>query len=189
MNWLPPTLETERLVIRPLEERDATGIFLFCSNPNVTKFTLWDTHRTIEDSLFFVRQYAPSRYLDRVPEPMGLVLKNDPDQMVMGTIGCFWSSQSDGVMEMGYNVAELCWGRGLAVEAARRMIEHVFQEYPVFRLQIRTFKENTGSARVAQKLGFHLDGTLRSAVIRYGQRRDLEIYSLLRGENSSSDSL
>jgi [ribosomal protein S5]-alanine N-acetyltransferase len=179
MIWRPPTLETDRLLIRPLFERDAEAIFAMCSNPNMTRFTLWDTHRSMDDTLHFVRQYAVSRYLERLPEPMAVTLKSEGEPII-GTAGCFWVSIADESMEMGYNVAEPHWGHGYAVEAARKLIEHVFAVYPVQRLQLRIFEGNDGSVRVAEKLGFHLDGILRSALVRYGRRWDVRIYSLLK---------
>lgn len=181
MIWRPPTLETDRLLIRPLFEHDAEAIFAMCSNTNMTRFTLWDTHRNMDDTLQFVHHYAIMRYLDRLPEPMAIVLKAEGEPLV-GTVGCFWVSIADEAMEMGYNVAESHWGHGYAVEAGRKMIEHVFAVYPVHRLQLRIFDGNHASVRVAEKLGFRLDGILRSALLRYERRWDIRIYSLLKDE-------
>ena len=144
-NWLRPRIETPRLILRPLEESDLTAVFLYCSNPNMTHFTLWETHQTLEDSLYLVRDYAQSRYREQVPDPMGIILKNDPDEMVIGTLGCFWSSKPDGVMELGYHIAEPYWGRGLTTEAARAMVDHAFENYPVDRINSRVFAENVAT--------------------------------------------
>jgi ribosomal-protein-alanine N-acetyltransferase len=110
---------------------------------------------------------------------MAIVLKEKSEPLI-GTIGCFWASIPDQVMEMGYNIAEPFWGHGFAVEAARKMIQHVFLTYQVERLQLRIFEGNHASVRVAEKLGFSLDGILRSSLRRYERRWDIRIYSLLR---------
>ena len=60
--WRPPILETDRLIVRPYEEADAPLLFPLVSNPNSTKYTLWEHHKTIDDTYFFVRDYARSRY-------------------------------------------------------------------------------------------------------------------------------
>src|SRR5262245_41201221 len=104
--WRPPIIETPRLILRPLAESDCDAVFAYASNSKMTRFTLWETHGSVADSLFFVRDYARSRYLEQVPEPLGIVLKNTPAAGVIGGIGCFWVSQTDGVMELGYNVGE-----------------------------------------------------------------------------------
>lgn len=180
--WRPPSLETPRLLLRPIEESDATAVFLYACNPKVSEFTLWDTHETIENSLFFVREYARSRYQEGVPDPYGIILKSDPDQMVVGSVGCYWASKPDGVMELGYHLAEPYWGRGFTTEAARVVVDHTFANYPVERIHARVFVGNVGSSRVAEKVGMKLEGVHRAMMFRKGRRWDIEMYALLRGE-------
>ena len=148
----------------------------------MTVYTLWNTHQTIEDSRMFLMDYPLSRYPNREPDPIGIVLKDDPTQRVVGTIGCFWASKKDGVMELGYNLAEPFWGRGIIVEAARVLIDFVFREYLVDRIQARIFAGNASSVRVAEKLGMTQEGTLRSFLLVRGERVDVTYYSLLRKE-------
>jgi RimJ/RimL family protein N-acetyltransferase len=52
------------------------------------------------------------------------------------------------------------------------------------RLELRADPLNEASCRVAERCGFTLDGTLRSARYnsRQGRRIDLRVYSLLRRE-------
>ena len=180
--WKPPILETPRMIMRPLDERDAGDIFLYCSNPRMTSFTLWNTHETIDDSLMFLREYSFSRYSNKEPDPIGVVLKNDPTRSVVGTVGCFWSSKKDGVMELGYNLAEPYWGRGLIVEAAQALVDYVFREFAVERIQARVLHGNSASARVARKLGLTHEGTLKSMLLLRGARVDVEFYAILRSE-------
>ena len=90
--WRPPILETDRLIVRPYEEADAPLLFPLVSNPNSTKYTLWEHHKTIDDTFFFVRDYARSRYAEGVPEPMALAWKDDPERKPIGSVGCHWGS-------------------------------------------------------------------------------------------------
>ncbi|GAB6992144.1 GNAT family N-acetyltransferase [Paenibacillus pini] len=46
-----PILETQRLVLRKLNVDDAGDYYEFASNPAVTRFTIWNTHTSIEDSI------------------------------------------------------------------------------------------------------------------------------------------
>ncbi|MUG67296.1 hypothetical protein GNP94_15005 [Paenibacillus campinasensis] len=52
-----PGFETPRLVLRGLKLEDVLDYFEFASNPLVTKYTWWENHKTIEDSVNYV--YAP----------------------------------------------------------------------------------------------------------------------------------
>jgi ribosomal-protein-alanine N-acetyltransferase len=182
LHWRPPVLETARLLLRPLTSADAVDIFHICSNPRMTRFTLWDTHRSLADSVNYVVDYAESRYAVREPEPLAIVEKRDPSRSVIGTIGAFWVSRRDHSMEIGYNLAEPYWGRGMVVEAARALIPHVYDAYPVERLQARIVTGNDASRRVVQKLGMREEGCLRSVLRLREVYRDLDSFSLLRSE-------
>jgi ribosomal-protein-alanine N-acetyltransferase len=182
IDWKPPTIETPRLILRALDIDDAVDIFLFSSNPRMTRYTLWNTHETINDSRQFLSDYPVSRYANCEPDPIAIVLKDDPIRSVVGTIGCFWAPKKDAVMELGYNLAEPYWGRGIIVEAATALIDFVFREYAVERIQARVLQGNESSGRVAEKLGMTFEGTLRSFLVVRGERVDVGYYSLLRKE-------
>ncbi len=96
-----PTLATERLILRPIIESDAENIFSYAKNPNVSKYTLWEPHEGIQDSLNFIREYVFPNYQKQVPEPFGTALKNSPEKLI-GTVGCFWVSESAKHMELAY---------------------------------------------------------------------------------------
>ncbi|HEV3440688.1 MAG TPA: GNAT family protein [Gemmata sp.] len=179
-DWRPPTLTTSRLTLRPFSEADAVPLFEYAQNPNVTRFTLWEAHRNIAETLTFVREYALIRYREGMAEPYAITLTPDPKPI--GSCGCFWASRPNQSMELGYWLAEPFWGRGLAVEACRALVDHVFREYAPERLQARVIAGNVASSRVLDKLGFRFEGTLRSGLFRREKFEDLHIYSLLRAE-------
>jgi [ribosomal protein S5]-alanine N-acetyltransferase len=179
-DWRPPTLTTPRLTLRAFEEADAEPLFEYARNPNVTRFTLWETHRNIGETLSFVRDYAILRYREGMPEPYAISLS--PDSKPIGSCGCFWASRPNQSMELGYWVAEPFWGRGITVEACRTLLNHVFREFKPERIQARVIAGNVASSRVLVKLGFRYEGTLRSALLRREKFEDVMIYSLLRRE-------
>lgn len=179
-DWRPPTLTTSRLTLRSFTDADAEPLFEYARNPNVTRFTLWDAHRNISETLSFVREYAPLRYREGMAEPYAITLTPDPTPI--GACGCFWASRPNQSMELGYWIAEPFWGKGIAVEACRVLLGHVFREYGPKRLQARVIAGNSSSSRVLEKLGFQHEGTLRSALFRREKFEDLLIYSLLREE-------
>jgi RimJ/RimL family protein N-acetyltransferase len=182
LDWQPPTLTTDRLMLRPLSETDEGDVFLYASNPNVTRHTLFSTHETLDDTRLFLHDYRLSRYANAEPDPLGIVLCNDPTRCVIGAIGCHWISRPDGVMELGYALAEPYWGRGLIAEAGRAIIAYVFQNFAVERIQARVFDGNLSSGRVAAKMGMKHEGRLRSFLLVKGLRRDVDMYSILRTE-------
>lgn len=181
-DWRPPLLESERLLIRAFADTDATPLFTHASNPNVTRFTLWDHHTSIADTLNFVRDYARCRYLEGVPEPYAITLKADPNQEPVGAVGCFWVSVPNRTMELGYWLAEPFWGRGLTAEACRAVLGYAFASCRPERMQARVIAGNAASVRVLEKIGFHPEGLLRSSLYRRGAFEDVLYFSLLRTE-------
>jgi ribosomal-protein-alanine N-acetyltransferase len=185
-DWRPPRLDTGRLTLRPFTEADASPLFEYASNPNVARFTLWDAHRSINETLAFVNEYAMMRYREGMADPYAITLTPDPKPI--GACGCFWVSQPCRTMELGYWVAEPFWGMGIAVEACRAVIDHVFLKYAPKRLQARVIEGNRSSSRVLDKLGFQYEGTLRSALYRREKFEDVLMYSLLSEDRRQKQS-
>lgn len=179
-DWRPATLHTPRISLRPFVDADAAALFEHARNPNITRFTLWEAHRAISETQAFVGEYARLRYREGMPEPYAITLPPDPNPI--GSCGCFWASRPNQAMELGYWVAEPYWGRGIAVEACRALVTHVFREIGPERVQARVIAGNVGSCRVLEKLGFRYEGTFRSALYRRDRFEDLLIYAVLKGE-------
>ncbi len=178
--WRPPVLTTQRLILRPFTAADAEPLFEHAKNPQVTRYTLWEPHRIVADTLAFVCDYAQLRYREGVLEPYAITLHSDPAPI--GSCGCFWSAEPNRTLELGYWIAEPFWGQGLAVEASRVLIDAAFHRDRPERLQARVISGNTASSKVLHKLGFRYEGTLRSALLRRGHFEDVMYYSLLRTE-------
>ncbi|MFO0808403.1 MAG: GNAT family N-acetyltransferase [Gemmataceae bacterium] len=177
-NWRPPTLETDRLRLRPLTDEDAEAVFAYASNANVTRYTVFDAHRTIDDARTFVGPMAQGHYLERVPEPLGIVLK--AEATLVGSLGCHWASQPNHCMELGYAIGEPWWNRGIATEAARALLAHTFATYEVERIQAHHMAGNEASGRVMRKLGMTHEGIHRSARLHRGTFVDIYSYAVLR---------
>ena len=59
---------------------------------------------------------------------------------------------------VGYRLRREAWGRGLATEGARRMVDHAFTVPEVETVVASTMAVNTGSRRVLEKAGLrHTD--------------------------------
>src|SRR5260221_10404862 len=181
IDWRPPRLETPRLILRGIEESDADAVFAYASSPTITRYTLWDSHKDMNDTIAFVRDYAMAGYLEKLPDPYAICLKSDPDR-VIGTLGASWAKRTNRCMELGYVLSEAYHGQGIVPEAARAMLGHLFAAYEVERVQAHCMTPNVASARVMQKIGMTFEGTLRSSLFHRGAFWDMHMYSILRRE-------
>jgi RimJ/RimL family protein N-acetyltransferase len=82
--------------------------------------------------------------------------------------------------EVGYWIGEPFWGRGIATEALRQMVEYTFYYFDIVRLYAEVFEDNKASMRVLEKNGFYLEGVRRKAVFKNNRLMDDYIWVLLR---------
>jgi RimJ/RimL family protein N-acetyltransferase len=103
------------------------------------------------------------------------------DKLVGGTLFRVFET-GFGTAEIGVWLAPDAVGQGLVTRAATRMIDWVLRERGMHRVEWRTFPENKRSIAVAERLGMHLDGTLREAFPYNGVFHDARVYSVLAQE-------
>lgn len=82
--------------------------------------------------------------------------------------------------EVGYWVGEPFWGRGIATAALKQMTAYAFSTFPFQRLQAMVFAWNSASARVLEKAGYVLEGTMRQSIIKDGRLGDSLLYARVR---------
>ncbi len=85
--------------------------------------------------------------------------------------------------EVGYWLGYEYWGRGIGTEALRIVTGYAFRTHDELRrLFAVPYSGNSGSARILEKVGYRLEGTLRQSVIKEGQVLDQWMYAILRQE-------
>jgi len=174
----PPVLHTDRLLLRPVTLHDAEAVYSYASDPRVTRFMIWETHRSVEDARAFLREVL------RAYEEGGLSwgIVHRADDRFVGTCG-LEVVREHARAELGYVLHRGYWGRGLMPEAVRAVIRHGFEREGMERIQARCAVENAASARVMEKAGMSYEGTLRRYERIGGALRDMKFYAILREEH------
>ncbi len=86
------------------------------------------------------------------------------------------------VVELGVWVVPEALGRGLAAAACRVAIVAARADLHVERLEWQCVTPNVHSRRLAERLGFHHEGTRRSDYVLRGVRHDTDVLSLVGAE-------
>jgi ribosomal-protein-alanine N-acetyltransferase len=174
-----PTLQTDRLRLRPFEDGDADDLFALMSDAHVLRY--WDSSpwtdparaqafiercRTMRDDESGIR---PAVELAGNGRFIGWVTFTDWDPDFRSA-------------ELGYVFSQAAWGQGYATEAARAVLSWAYDALPLNRVQSQADTRNPASARVLEKLGFVHEGTLRQDCIVDGVVSDSWIYGLLRSD-------
>ncbi|QNA89481.1 GNAT family N-acetyltransferase [Massilia sp. Dwa41.01b] len=84
--------------------------------------------------------------------------------------------------EIGYFLGSAFGGQGIATLAVRAVLGYSFASLDLNRLELRCAAANTPSIRVAERLGFTLEGVLRQDEWLDGGFVDVHVFGLLRAE-------
>ncbi|BDD72563.1 GNAT family N-acetyltransferase [Streptomyces violaceoruber] len=170
----PVTLTTDRLVLRTVGPRDAEAVHAACQDPDIQRWTMVPSPYLPEHARGFTEQMVPDGWANDSMFTFGLFL---PAGDLVGMLGVTMISL--GVGEIGFWGTKEYRGRGYITEAAVAAARWAFTERAVDRLEWRAEVGNAASRAVAQRAGFAMEGTLRSAINNKGVRRDCWVGSLL----------
>ena len=165
--------ETERLIVRSAEPRDAAAL-------------------AIGRSCGFVKRY--NLYRDCGEEQMLLELENY-DNVVLerkdngAVIGCIsireddFRYRTDALLLQAWLSEDTAY-RGYMREAIVPLMEYLFENYTC-RISARAFSENSPSIALLKKLGFVSEGYLRDALVNdNGKTFDVCLYTMSKKEFS-----
>ena len=172
-----PTLETERLILRKMVLNDAEAVFAYASNSEVSRYTLWETHRSIEDSRAFL-EFATQKYENGDEPDWGIVYRGNG--CLVGACGLVNWEAEHARAEVGFVLSREYWGRGLMSEAVQAILRFGFERMNLNRIEARCIAENAASARVMEKAGMFYEGTLRQREYIKGAYRDIKLYAILK---------
>ena len=84
--------------------------------------------------------------------------------------------------EIGYALSRSYWGKGYVAEATIALLDRLFRDSDLIRIEARCDVRHTASSRVMEKAGMKFEGILRKQVFSKSEHRDMKIYSILRDE-------
>lgn len=171
-----PTLDAGTLTLRPPAERDIPGVVECRSDPEVARWFAVPQPYTEADALRHVRENVPRRWALGAEAVFAVV---DREDAYRGSVDLRISAGDPAVGEVGFLVSPRARGRGHATAALREICRWGFAALGLARIQWRAEVGNDASRRVAEKVGFTMEGTLRQALRHDGERRDCWVGSLV----------
>jgi ribosomal-protein-alanine N-acetyltransferase len=154
-------------------------MFLYASNEEVSKYVIWNAHKTLSDTKDFV-DFVLNKYENKQVAPWGIEYKENGK--FIGTIDFVWWQSAHKIAEIGYVISNDYWGKGLTTEAAKEVVKFGFEKMDLVRIQARCLVENLGSQRVMEKAGMTFEGILRKGIYIKDKHQDLKMYSILKEE-------
>lgn len=156
-----PSLETERLILRPMRITDCADMYDYARREDVTVYLRWSPHPSEQYSRDYLRyieqRYAMGEFYDWA------VVERESGRMI-GTCGFTSFDFPHNSAEIGYVLNPDFHGRGYATEAAARVVRFGFERLRLHRIEARFIQGNEASLRVMEKLGMTFEGYRRDAM-------------------------
>jgi ribosomal-protein-serine acetyltransferase len=152
-----------------LEHIEASRAFLDPWLPWVAKIVDEDSARV------FIQ-----RFLDKLAASDGVLAFIQRDTQICGGVllrTIDWQAKRT---EVGYWIDKREAGRGLASRSVATIVRYAFDELSLDRVDLQAATTNKPSCRLAERLGFAREGTIRAASIMDGMAMDHAFYGLLR---------
>ena len=175
------TLQTPRLILRKLEITDAADIFAYAHDPEVSTYTLWEAHQSINETYEYLNNFVFKMYRNGTGMTWGIVEKGS--SKLIGTCGLHVTPVHRRA-ELGYTLSRDYWGQGLMTEAVNVAIAFGFHVMQLLRIQAYCAVENISSARVLEKSGMQFEGILHNYVFTKNRPWDVKMYAITRSHTS-----
>ncbi len=163
------------VTIRKWNESDIPSLVQYANNINI-----WNNLRNSFPHPYTEDHANSWVATSSVEEPL-INFAIDLDGEAIGGIGLIFNSDVYVLSaEIGYWIAEPFWGKGIATEAIRQMMEYTFYYFEVVRVYAEVFENNKASMRALEKNGFYLEGVRRKSVFKNAVLMDDYIWVKLR---------
>jgi len=162
--------------LEPWHAEQLAGLFR-AQGADFYEWLPWEGFEDVDAARGFIEGFAKARG-EGTRRLLGIWVG---DELVGGTLFPSINPRSR-TAEAGVFLAAPARGRGIVTRAVAAMLDWAFTERGMHRVEWRCAPGNEPSRRVAQRLGFTHEGTLREVFPVREERQDLEVWSLLARE-------
>lgn len=145
------TLETERLLLRPVEAGDAEDIFEYRSDKETNRYQGWIPDKT-GDVHDFISRLSP--VIDRAGTWFQFAVTLTENGSLIGDVGVHFSDEGDRHVEIGCTLNKKYQRRGFATEALSGVIDYLFTGLGKHRVVASIDPQNYASIALVERLGF-----------------------------------
>lgn len=144
-------LKTERLILRSWQLTDVDDFYEYAKVDGVGQMAGWLPHENIDQSKEIIEHFIKGKktfaleYNGKVIGSLGIEEYNEDE---------FPEYDNLSGRELGYVLSKDYWGKGLMPEAAKAVINYLFEVEKLDFITVGHFAWNNQSKRVAEKCGF-----------------------------------
>jgi RimJ/RimL family protein N-acetyltransferase len=169
-------LESERLLIRLMELNDLEPA-RYLHNEESTLNRLSDPfHVSQEEQIEWFKNLSKSRKSRRY----SILLKESKE--LVGIVRMDNIDLVNRSCEIGADILAASRRQGIATEAYTRILDYIFGEMALHRIQLFTLVSNSEAVKLYGKLGFQKEGIVRESIFRGGNFNDMFLMGMLSHE-------
>ncbi|KMQ51716.1 acetyltransferase, GNAT family [Chitinispirillum alkaliphilum] len=168
-----PVIKTTRLLLDQVCDNDANDIYEYASNPKVSKWVTFDTHKSLNDTFGFLR------FLESRPgNDFTWAVRLSQCKKLIGTID-FCASSEDKAADLHYCLSDKYWNQGIVTEAAKAVLSWGLNQYETIEKVVSgAVSLNVGSIRVLEKCGFFPVEIRKEKWDKYAGEIEFTVYEL-----------
>jgi RimJ/RimL family protein N-acetyltransferase len=169
----------DQLSLRPWRVSDAEVVRTAFDCPDIQR---WHARRldSLDEARDWVAMWA-TRWRNETDASWAIV--DNRDDRPLGQVGLRVISLLEGSAHLSYWVLPDARGAGVAVRAARALTAWTLDALGLHRVSLEHSTANVASCRVATKLGFAVEGTLRGSALHADGWHDMHVHSRLRTDD------
>ncbi len=173
-------LTTERLTLRRFAMEDAEHMYFnWESDPEVTKYLVWEPHKNIKETEELLAGWIPQ--YEKKDLYLWAIEVNDLEQPI-GSISVIASNEKIMEAEVGFCIGKAFWHQGYTTEAFKEVIRFLFEEVGYRRIFSRYDPRNIYSGKVMEACGLNYEGTCIQADWNNSGICDMAIYGRVRND-------
>ena len=165
------TIETERLILRSSKMEEQKRLWEILMIPEVNKWYLTGAKKHANNPSHWAWKNQEKFYKSKVDKAdnndvfvWSVFLKpeytNSGYEEVIGQVSAQENGEDITIRDVGWYMDPAYQGKGYATEAAKAMIDYMLKEVEINGISSGAVKDNIGSCRIFEKLGFNKIGEI-----------------------------
>lgn len=170
---------TERLILKKIEPGDHLNIYKGLSHPEVIRY--YGVHYySLEETEEQMKWYSN---LEKSGSGMWWTIRLKENNHFCGAIGYNDLQEEHKKAEIGFWLLPEFWGKGFVRESANAVINYIFKELDLHRLEAYVEAENENSSKALRKLGFKHEGRMVDSEVKNGLYISIDLFARINPDN------
>lgn len=173
-----PLIEKNKIILRKLEISDYNSYLDYVTDDKISSQFNFDYNE--ESAKLRLEELVEKYSQERKPYIWAIALKDTNEFIGIITIDT-WSTANKR-FSLAYGIRALYRGNNYAYLACEALIDFIFKNFDMHRLELAHRVGNIASQRTIEKLGAKFEGIARESKFYNNQFKDRKVYSILKQE-------